>query len=156
MLKIIQLICSPLNPYGITFGMKNSINQLLICAPLCNITSNIPKFLKNTNYTSLQEVFYFFNPVNKIQNASEMNQKYQKRLPTLKISEKSEMHQKFIRNTSRCLFQDNMSRNISNHCILLRQLVPRHIHISSYITYIYPKFIPNSTFSPYISLTQIL
>ena len=30
------------------------------------------------------------------------------------------------------------------------------IHISSYITYIYPKFIPNSNFSPYISLTQIL
>ena len=64
-----------------------------------------------------------------------MNQKYQKCLPTLEISEKSEKHQKFIRNTSRCLFQDNMSRNISNHCILLRQLVPRHIHISSYITY---------------------
>ena len=30
------------------------------------------------------------------------------------------------------------------------------IHISPYITYIYPKFIPNSNFSPYISLTQIL
>ena len=54
-------------------------------------------------------------------------------------------------NVSRCLFQYNMSQNINNHYILLRQLVPRHIHISSYITYIYPKFIPNSTFSLPIS-----
>ena len=78
--------------------MKNSINQLLICAPLCNITSNIPKFLKNTNYTTSKEVF-FFNPVNKnpkcIRNASEISES----LCTSEILEKSEMHQKCIRNT---------------------------------------------------------
>ena len=52
MLKIIQLICPPFNPYGITFGIKNTINNLLIYPPQSNITFNIPKLLKNTNYTS--------------------------------------------------------------------------------------------------------
>ena len=119
---------------------------------------------------------YYKNP-KCIRNASEMHQKcirnlsqIQPSLPrsqSLKYYKNQNKHTYFFlyylylckcpgTNVSRCPFRDNISRNISNHCILLRQLVPRHIHISAYITYIYPKFIPNSTFSPYISLTQIL
>ena len=126
---------------------------------------------------NLLSLYLTYSNTVKIPNASEMHQKcirnlsqIQPSLPrsqSLKYYKNQNKHTYFFlyylylcqcpgTNVSRCLFRDNISRNISNHCIFLRQLVPRHIHISSYITYIYPKFIPNSTFSPYISLTQIL
>ena len=123
---------------------------------------------------NLLSLYLTYSNTVKIPNALEMHQKcirnlsqIQPSLPRSQSLKNQNKHTYFFlyylylcqcpgTNVSRCLFRDNISRNISNHCILLRQLVPRHIHISSYITYIYPKFIPNSTFSPYISLTQIL
>ena len=60
------------------------------------------------------------------------------------------MHQKSIRNVSQ--IQPSLPDLSHSNTIKIKT----SIHISSYITYIYPKFIPNSAFSPYISHTQIL
>ena len=73
---------------------------------------------------------------------------------TLKIPNASEMHQKCIRNVSEIYPKFNLLSLDLSHSNTIK--IKASIHISSYITYIYPKFIPNSTFSPNISLTQIL
>ena len=122
------------------------------------ITYIYPKF-------NLLSLYLTYSNTVKIPNASEMHQKsirnlsqIQPSLPrsqSLKYYKNQNKHTYFFlyylylcqypgTNVSRCLFRDNISRNISNHCILLRQLVPRHIHISFYIylylSQIYPKF----------------
>ena len=69
---------------------------------------------------------------------------------TVKIPNASQMHQKSIRNLSQIQPSLNRSQSLK-YC----KNQNKHTYFS-YITYIYPTFIPNSTFSPYISLTQIL
>ena len=61
---------------------------------------------------------------------------------------------KCIRNVSEMYPKFNLLSLDLSHSNTIK--IKTSIHISSYIAYIYPKFIPNSTFSPYISLTQIL
>ena len=73
---------------------------------------------------------------------------------TVKIPNASEMHQKCIRNVSEIYPKFNLLSLHLSHSNTIK--IKTSIHISFYITYIYPTFIPNSTFSPYISLTQIL
>ena len=73
---------------------------------------------------------------------------------TVKIPNLSQMHQKCIRNVSEIYPKFNLLSLDLSHSNSIK--IKTSIHISSYITYIYPTFIPNSTFSPYISLTQIL
>ena len=64
------------------------------------------------------------------------------------------MHPKCIRNLSEIYPKFNLLSLDLCHSNTIK--IKTSIHISSYITYIYPKFIPNSTFSPYIWLTQLL
>ena len=66
----------------------------------------------------------------------------------------SYIYPKCIRNVSEIYPKFNLLSLDLSHSNTIK--IKTSIHISSYITYIYPKFIPNSTFSPYISLTQIL
>ena len=107
----------------------------------------------------------------KIPNASQMHQKCIRNVSeiypkfnllsldltysnTVKIPNLSQMHQKCIRNVSEIYPKFNLLSLDLSHSNTIK--TKTSIHISSYITYIYPKFIPNSTSSPYISLTQIL
>ena len=73
---------------------------------------------------------------------------------TVKIPNLSQMHQKCIRNVSEIYPKFNPLSLDLSHSNTVK--IKTSIHISPYITYIYPTFIPNSNFSPYISLTQIL
>ena len=126
MLKIIQLISSPIKFLWNHFGMKNSINQLLICGPLCKITFNIPQLVKNANCTSCEEVFNFF----------------------LTCKQKSEMHQKCIRNTYSPLDQFlNIFCFLHIHPQLLHLILNSHISAPpthpKIIKFVKCKWLPN-------------
>ena len=63
------------------------------------------------------------------------------------------MHPKCIRNASQIYPKFNLFSLHLSHSNTIK--IKTSIHISPYITYIYPKFIPNSTFSPYISVNLL-
>ena len=60
----------------------------------------------------------------------------------LKYCKKSQMHPKYIRNVSEIYPKFNLLSLDLSHSNTIK--IKTSIHISSYITYIYPKFIPNS------------
>ena len=142
------------------------------------------KYYKNQNKHTYFFLYYLY--LSQIYLKFKLLSLYLTYSNTVKIPNLSQMYQKCIRNLSQIQpslprFQSlKYYKNQNKHTyfflyyLYLSHIYPKFnllsldlshsntvkiktsIHISSYITYIYPKFIPNSNFSPYISLTQIL
>ena len=109
------------------------------------------KYYKNQNKHTYFSLYYLY--LSQIYPKFNLLSLYLSHSSTVKIQKipnASEMHQKCIRNVS----QFNLFSLDLSHSNTIK--IKTSIHISPYITYIYPKFIPNSTFSPYISVTQVL
>ena len=106
------------------------------------------KYYKNQNKHTYFFLYYLY--LSQIYPKFNLLSLYLTYSNTVKIPNTSQMHQKSIRNVSKF---NLLSLDLSHSNTIKIKTI---IHISSYITYIYPKFIPNSTFSPYISFTQIL
>ena len=110
------------------------------------------KYYKNQNKHTYFSLYYLY--LSQIYPKFNLLSLYLTYSNTIKIPNASEMHHKCIRNLSEIYPKLKLLSLDLSHSNTIK--IKTSIHIPSYITYIYPKFIPNSTFSPYISLTQIL
>ena len=113
------------------------------------------KYYKNQNKHTYFSLYYLY--LSQIYPKFNLLSLYLSHSSTVKIQKipnASEMHQKCIRNVSEMYPKFNLFSLDLSHSNTIK--IKTSIHISPYITYIYPKFIPNSTFSPYISVTQVL
>ena len=131
---------------------KSHFNNMSPSLSVQPCTVPVKKYYKNQNKHTYFFLYYLY--LSQIYPKFNLLSLYLTYSNTVKIPNASEMHQKCIRNVSEIYPKFNLLSLDLSHSSTIK--IKTGIHISSYITYIYPKFIPNSTFSPYISLTQIL
>ena len=110
------------------------------------------KYYKNQNKHTYFFLYYLY--LSQIYPKFNLLSLYLTYSNTIKIPNASEMHQKYVRNLLEIYPKLKLLSLDLRHSNTIK--IKTSIHFPSYITYIYPKFIPNSTFSPYISLIQIL
>ena len=145
-------------PYSNTVKIPNASQMHQKCIRnLSQIQPSLPrsqslKYCKNQNKHTYFFLYYLY--LSQIYPKFNFLTLYLTYSNTVKIPNLSQMHPKCIRNVSEIYPKFNLLSLDLSHSNTVK--IKTSIHISPYITYIYPKFIPNSTFSPYISLTQIL
>ena len=106
------------------------------------------KYYKNQNKHTYFSLYYLY--LSQIYPKFNLLSLYLSHSSTVKIQKIP----KCIRNASEMYPKFNLFSLDLSHSNTIK--IKTSIHISPYITYISPKFIPNSTFSPYISVTQVL